>query len=144
MNQNKFILSISSKLAVNMTGEGSIKLFQFIQKYFRAIGVRGTETNQINRSFFNLKNLIFISSAAPMLISTSTFLLYEAETTYDFGLSTYYLICLIFTGIYYIIYIWQIGNIFKFIENCETFVGQSKLNNKVFSAIKFELHKIGP
>lgn len=111
-----------------MADGNTIKLFQFIQKYYRAIGIHKPEPSQSDRHFLNSTNYIFILSSAPMLISSLAFLLYQAKTTYDFGLSIYYLSCLIFSGIYYIIYIRQIKNISKYIENCEMFIEQSKLN----------------
>lgn len=84
---------------------------------------------QIDGHFFNSTNWIFILSGTPMLLSSLAFFVYQAKTAFDFGLSFYYSSCLIFGGIFYIIYIWKVENISKFIENCETFIEQRKLNN---------------
>lgn len=127
------IIIISSELSINMAGKDSIKLFQFIQNYLSAIGVHKPEPKQIDRPFFNSKNWIFISCVTPMLISSLAFFVYQAKTAFDFGLSFYYSSCLICGGIFYIIYVWKIENVSEFIENCETFVEQSKLNNKNIS-----------
>lgn len=115
-----------------MADDNSIKLFQFIRKYYRAIGIYKSEPSQIDRHFFNSTNWIFILSATPMLISSIAFLSYQAKTTYDFGLSIFYLSCITFSGIYYVVYIWQIENTLTFFENCETIIKQSKFGREPF------------
>lgn len=112
-----------------MAARDSIELFQFIQNYLRAIGVHRPEPKQNDPHFFNSKNWIFILSGVPMLISSLAFFVYQAETAFDYGLTFYYSSCLVFGAIFYINYIWKVENISKFIENCETFIEQSKLNN---------------
>lgn len=129
-NKNICVNTItSSELAAIMAVRQSIELFQFIQNFFCAIGIHRPEPKQIDGHFFNSTNWIFILSGTPMLLSSLAFFVYQAKTAFDFGLSFYYSSCLIFGGIFYIIYIWKVENISKFIENCETFIEQRKLNN---------------
>lgn len=104
----------------------SIKLFVFIRNYLSAIGVRRPKPKQFNSHFFNSTNWIFILNGTPMLISSLAFFAYRAKTVFDFGLSFYYSSCLICGGIFYIIQIWEIENVSKFIKNCEAFIEQRK------------------
>lgn len=113
----------------------SIKLFQFIQKYYREIGIHPRVPHQINWRLFNAKNWMLLICLIQLIIPTMAFLFFEANSTLDCGLSTYFLLGLSAGGIFYVIYIWQIDNISKFIENCETFIKQSKLKNKPFECI---------
>lgn len=117
--------NISSLLTVKMTAGNSIKLFQFVQKYYRAIGIHPPESNKNDRQMLNSKNWLFILCAAPMLISTTAFLLYQAKTMFDIGLSIYYSTCLIFGVVSYLIIIRQMKMLCDLIENCETFFEKS-------------------
>lgn len=110
----------------------SIKLFQYIQKHYRAIGIHPNESNQIKRHFFNKKNWILVIGLVQLIVPTLAFLLFDVESMLDFGLSVYFLLGFSFCLIYYIICIWQVENISRFIENCEIFIEQSKFDNKSF------------
>lgn len=110
-----------------MTGR-SIKLFQFMQKHYRAIGIQPHELNQIDHSFFNTKNWILFICLIQLIITILAFLLFKARSMFELGLSVCFLLGLSAAGIFYIIYIWQIDNISKFIENCEKFIERSKLD----------------
>lgn len=112
-----------------MAGDGSIKFFRFLQKFYGVIGIHRAKANQLDRHFVNSKNCIFIASAASMLISSLAFLAYQAENTFDFGLSFLYSSALTAGGILYAIFTWKIENVFRFIANCDAFIEQSKCNN---------------
>lgn len=113
----------------------SIKLFQFMQKHYRAIGIQPHELNQIDHSFFNTKNWILFICLIQLVVPTLAFVLFKVTSMLDFGLSMCFLLGLSVCGVYYIIYIWQIDNISKFIENCELFIKQSKLNRTKFNEL---------
>lgn len=113
----------------------SIKLFQFMQKHYRAIGIQPHELNQIDHSFFNTKNWILFICLIQLVVPTLAFVLFKVTSMLDFGLSMCFLLGLSVCGVYYIIYIWQIDNISKFIENCELFIKQSKLNRTTFNEL---------
>lgn len=125
-----------------MAGGDSIKLFQFIQKYYRAIGIHKPESNQVDRQSFNSINWFFFLNVIPMLIATTAFFLYKAESMFEYGLSVYYVFSLTFGEIFYVLPIWQTENLSKFIENCERFIEKSKQNyNDVTTLIDKIYHK---
>lgn len=118
-----------------MASGDSIELFQFIKKYYDAIGINKPESNHLDWHFFNSTNWILILSAISMLISSIAFLLFQAKTTYDFGWSFLYSLCLFFGGIFYVIFSFQIKNISIFIKSCEIFIQNSKL--MLFKIVEF-------
>lgn len=104
--------------------ERSVKFFLFIQKYYNAVGIHSPQTNQ-TRCSFNRKNVIFCVCMMQLMLSITAFLLFKAKTVLDFGPSIFFLLCLILGITSYLIPIWQMGNLSKFIENCEAFIETS-------------------
>ena len=102
----------------------SIKLFQFIQKYYRFVGIVKPESNQIRHSF-NRINWLIIFCYGQTTVSTIAFLLFETKSVLDFGTCMYYLMSEFVSGSFYLIPIWKIGKLSNFIENCEAFIETS-------------------
>lgn len=105
--------------------ERSVKLFNFLQKYYRTVGIHSPQSNQI-RCPFNWKNVFFVICLVKSISTTTAYLLFQAETIIDIGISIFFLACLILGLTLYLIPIWQMGNITEFIESCETFIATSK------------------
>lgn len=94
-----------------------VKLFLFIQNFCRAIGIHLP---------YSRKNVIFLICLAQSVLSTLAFLLSEAKSVVDFGTALFFLSTLVLAMALYLILIWKMENISKFIENCEAFIETSK------------------
>lgn len=103
----------------------AIKILQFIQRYYRAIGIYAARSDQIGRPI-NGKNVLFVISIVPWIISLTAFLGFHEKNMLDFGISVFILISMIGTVFFYVIPMLQMNNTSKFIENCESFIEKSK------------------
>lgn len=102
-----------------------VKLFQFIQKLYDAVGIHSSPPHQ-TRCSFNRRIVIFLICSEQSILSASAFLLFEAKSVLDIGISVFFLLCLFLGLISYLIPVWQMGNISEFIESCEAFIETSK------------------
>lgn len=100
----------------------SIKLFQFIQKFHRAIGVFPSQFNSNH-----LISKIWFICAAQTGLTTGAFLLFAAQSMMDYGFGFCVLITVINAIIFYSSFIWQSKNTTILFENCEKFIETSKL-----------------
>lgn len=116
----------------------SIKPFSFIQQLYRAEGIQPPQSNQI-RATFNRENVIFFLCLIQSGVAAMAFLLFDAKFVIDLGMCIFYLACLFLGLALYLTIIWQMGNISKFIENCEAFIATSKPAMK-FVTINRELY----
>lgn len=60
------------------------------------------------------------------MIVTVAFLMFEANSMFDYGYTFFVLVTIITAIGVYLIFIWQSENELGFIENCEEFVEKSK------------------
>lgn len=102
--------------------ERSIKLFQFVQNYYRAIGIYSPQ--HIHHSI-NRKNVIFCLCLVPSISATMAFLFFKAKSVSDFGICLFFLPCWMLSITLYSMLICQMGNILNFIEDCEVFIDRS-------------------
>lgn len=123
MSYHIIIPSVSLVLILAMAG--AIKLFQFLRKCYQIIGIYPPETNQKNYPF-NSKNIIFMIFFVQVLFSCSAFLLFNATSAYDYGLSFYMAATELLLLVYYPIIIFKMPDILTLIGNFEKFIEKSK------------------
>lgn len=110
---------------------GSIKLFQFNQQYFQAIGIKLPSTQ--NRHAFNCIQWIFIICFTQFPLALLAFLFDDADSMGDYAATFYILICLMEAMVVYITFNWKLADILMFTENCEQFIANSMLTvSKLF------------
>lgn len=116
----------TSKLPyIKMAGRNSIKLFQFNQKYCEAIGIFLPRSNYTRYKLIVL-NLIFIFSSAEFAMTSAAFLVYDATSMGEYGITFLILIGIMKAVVDYYAILWKLADFFKFIESCEAFIGKSK------------------
>lgn len=118
-NQWNCFDGISFILYVKMVS--SIKLFQFIQKYNRTLGINSPKSNKTC-----LKNLIFVFCEVQFGAALIAFMSIEANSMLEYGITCFPFSCAMVGVIVYLISIWQIKNCSKLIENCERFIEKRK------------------
>lgn len=102
----------------------SVKLLLFIRKYYGAIGIRSLRSSR-NRSTLNWKNLILFVCYVQGIISKGAFLVFEANSVSDLGMAVFFWSAM-FLGLgLYLIPMWEMENITKFIESSEAFIEKS-------------------
>lgn len=105
----------------------SVKLFQFIKKYYQImLGIYSPESANQNRCSFKRKNWCFLFGFSESFVLSMAFLLSDGKSMYDSGSAFFLLICTICTTSFYLISIWEMGNMTKLTENCEVFIEKSK------------------
>lgn len=104
---------------------GSLKLFQFIQKFYRFVGIFPSQPNEKCFSF-NWRYSSFLFYFAQFIAATIAYLCIEAKFLFDFGLSIFIAIATIECFILFIIPIWEVENTAKYIQTCEEFIEKRK------------------
>lgn len=104
----------------------SIKLFQFLRKFQRAIGISASQSNREQCSI-NFKTTIFLISSLQFAFTVGVYLAHEASGMFAYGFGVLIFISLINGIIVYLLTIWQAKNTSKCIENCERFIEKSEL-----------------
>lgn len=105
---------------------GSIKIFQFIQKYYQTVGIFPSKSHRIESSSINVKNVVFFIGILPYIVSLSAFLAFQVNSMLDVGISVFILISMVSTVFFYIIPTGQMKNTLMFVANCERFIEQRK------------------
>lgn len=100
---------------------GSTKIFQFIQKVHKIFGFDSSHPNSTN-----LRQILFLIAHGQLLISLFAYLVIEAKEMFDYGFGLHNLTSIAISVIVYLLFIWQLENTMKFIENCEKFIENSK------------------
>lgn len=108
-----------------MTGGGTIELFSFIQKVYQDIGIFPPKSNQSPKSHINLKNWFILFCLVQFFISTAAFL-FHANSMIEYGMVFFACTTTVLSITVYLIIVWQMKNILKYIENCERFVEKSE------------------
>lgn len=104
---------------------GTIKLFQFIQKFHKIIGIYPSQAKR-KQCPINLTQTIFLICSAQIMFTSAAFSVFEAKSMIDYGFGFYMLISIINIIVIYLVFIWQSQNTLKFIETCEEFIEKSK------------------
>lgn len=106
----------------------SIKLFQFVRKFDQIFG-HPCQLNQKKQCSSNSSaKTIFVISCAQYMFATFAFLVFEAETMFDYGFVFFALVTIANSFAVYLIFVWQSENTLILIENCERFIGKSKFS----------------
>lgn len=108
---------VSSLSGVSMAN--SFKLLRLYQKIHAAIGINPSNSN---RTSFN----VLLISAAQVGLTTVAFLLFEANSMFDYGFGFCFFVTIINVIIIYLSFAWQSENTSNFIANCEKFTEKSK------------------
>lgn len=104
---------------------GSPKLFKYYRKYNQVIGLDSSKLHR-NSISQNAKRVILLLSVAQFFVSSAASIVFDAGTTFDYGISVSYLLLDITIAIEIFLSIYQMEKTSKFIENCEQFIEQSK------------------
>lgn len=114
------LFSFSSSLTSNMAGGDKIKLFQFIQRTYQTFGIYPLQSNQ-NGSAINLRKFGFLFNLVQFFLSTTAYLLIEANSLNKYGMGFYTSITIAVFSFF-----WKMKNISNYIENCERFIEKSE------------------
>lgn len=104
----------------------AIKLFRRVQTYFRALGLHAPSIVNKNCAF-NRRNLFFISVFVGPFCPVSSYLIFKANTVYEYGITFYTSIILIHLIVDFAIIMCELGNILKLIKQYEIFLMKRKL-----------------
>lgn len=124
-NSKLFISFVLNFFRMTVKMDGSVKLFQFIQKFHQTLGIYPPQLKQQPYQI-NSINKIFLVCLVQMIITTTAFLMFEAESMFSYGLAFFVLIAMINGVVIYLTFIWQFENTVKYIGNCEEFIVKSK------------------
>lgn len=112
-------------MADSSDGSGRIKLFKFIQKSYEHNGIFPSESNE-NRGPINSRNTLDLFCHAQFFISSAAYLLVDANSMIEYGMTFYVCITLVTSSVIYLTEIWQMKNISNFIGHCERFIEMSE------------------
>lgn len=117
-------LFISFILTVVMSSV--VKLFITQRKLYKTLGI-DIYQSQIWRSMrsINGRSLLFLISALQFYISTTAFLVFEAQTADEYGMTFYISITIVSVAINAITIAWQMDKIFILMRNYEEFIDKS-------------------
>lgn len=118
---------ISLLSILNMASGGPIKLFQFVRKLCQSVGI-SLQPNQ-NRYHMNSMNWFTLFGLIQSIISTIAFILFEAESMAEFGISFFVFLCAFICVFYSLGILLKVKHIPKNIGNWEAFIEKSESNN---------------
>lgn len=110
---------------------GSIKLFQFFQKFQQTMGICPSQPNQ-NEYFITARKMCVFFCNTQITLTMIAFLVFETVSMFEFGFTFFLTNGMINSIVVYIISAWQVENTLKFIESCEGFIAKSKRNAEDF------------
>lgn len=120
----------------------SFELFQFNQRYCRAIGIDSSESSKICFAF-NWGNLISLLCVAQFIATLTAFLFFGAKSMHEYGMTFFVIIGLTLIVTVYINYLCEVKNCSAFIENCKKFIGKSEwkdcLSNWTFLILQIHI-----
>lgn len=108
------------------SGDDKIKLFKFTQKLYRNIGILPPKSNPRISSPINLKNFLFLLCLTQFFTSTVAYLWFDVHSMTQYGVTFYSCTSIAFAITLYVILLWQMENILKYIQNCERFIEKSE------------------
>lgn len=114
----------------------SIKLFQLNQKYCQALGM---ELPKSNENHCTLMYWIFVISQTVFGTALFAFLVYDAESMGEYGMTLIALIIIMAILVIYFTTILQMNEILDFIEQCEILIGKSKYAKMLWQRTLFFL-----
>lgn len=107
----------------------SIALFQNVREFYDTLGILPpTKTNDRTTRWpmFNAKMLFFSFSFMRMSISTIAFCIFQADSTFEYGVTNYVFMAELASMFYFSVQLWKIDDIIALIENYENFIEKSE------------------
>lgn len=104
---------------------GSTKLFSLNREYYNALGIRPIKL-KTHRESMNARSLTLIISLVLWALSSAAFLVYEARSLLELGISFFATCIAVLLTCVFLMIIWKIKDTWLFFENCERFIGRSK------------------
>lgn len=98
-----------------------MKLFQFNQKNFKAMGADLNESD----SKWNWINVLNVIGFGHMFIVRGAFILFEAQTVVEYGLAFYPFVTAFTAGLTVLIGVWKRKNVARIIQKFEKFIEKS-------------------
>lgn len=127
--------NLSSKNDRKQSESPKRKIFQMSQKYFTVLGISPILMVQSNP--FNQKNLICFLVFGLQLISEFIYILYEAETFWDYIQSIYFCSVSILATVVFLILVFRVDKLFKYIGNSENLNNIGKYSPKRRNTYEF-------
>lgn len=108
---------------------GRIRLLQHLQRsYYQAMGIYLPQSNQ--KCLPNWRNLLTALFFAQLFFAALAFLVFEANSTFEYGTTFYTCISELCCLSYFYIQYRQMPNISSLIESCEHFIEMSAYNDE--------------
>lgn len=111
----------------------SIKLFQFSQKYCETFGIQLPVKSNEKRCIFKAIRWILDIFLLIFWVTSLAFMVYDAKSMVEYGMTLFTMITITLALVIYLITIWQIEEILKFVETCESFINKRKSKKKKYS-----------
>lgn len=102
------------------------------------MGIKPTDANQ-KQSSVNWKFTIFLSFLLHQWFTAIAFLVFEAESMFDYGLAFYIFLSITNSTVISLLFLFEKENTFEFIKNCERFIEKREYIIYVFVRIKLKL-----
>lgn len=112
-----------------------VELFYSARKYLKALGFYApSEPNQ--KCALNRKNVFYMFALAGMIIPVMAFLIFEAETAFEYSDPVFQVNTFTTVFIYFVFLIFRLGKILSFIQSNEEFITKRKQFQLFFSVSK--------
>lgn len=108
----------------------SLKIFQFIQKFQKIIGIHPIKSNRWHRSNI-FRRAFFLIANAQFVLPTIAYLVFEGDTMFQFGMGVFISISSVTSVTIYFLFVWQLENMLKFIGICEEFIKKSTYYSQI-------------
>lgn len=109
----------------------SIKLFRHVRKFYRMVGIHPPKSKHHHQHRFNVKNSLSSVFLALFSISIAWYLLFEANTTDEYGQCFTGFVSVIEISVYFIVNFSKIESILKLIKKIEEFIEMSESDENV-------------
>lgn len=109
-----------------MMANNKIKLFQKVLKAIYSMGFFASPLQSSQRCRLNATNLCYMGMIAFTVIPVASFLIFESQSIYKYGISVYFLITVVSLSVYYGMIVHELGMMLKLIENCEEIIKNRK------------------
>lgn len=103
-----------------------MKIFKSIQNNFAVLGVCASQTRE--RSSINLKNSIAFVLLLLNFCSQAMCFIFSAQSFEEYTVCIYAFLTLLMFQFEFVMHIWKMKQLFKFIENFEHLIESSELN----------------
>lgn len=109
--------------AANMVRQ-PIKLFQFIQKLYKTLGIGSNQQN--GKVSFNSRNSLALFCFIQLFISTAAFFVFKAKSTQEYYAAFFMALTQFYLALDLLALMWQIPNVLNLITDYEQFIEKSE------------------